>query len=284
MRSAGAVGAVGVAIAAVLLGGWWLFVRDGDAPDLGVCRAIDPEILELDVLAEHPHDPDAYTQGLLFAGGRMWESTGLRGESDLRMVDVGTGEVLVEVPLAPELFGEGLAESPSGELVQLTWTSGTALRWDIAADEPERIGTFSYEGEGWGLTTLDSDEFVMSDGSDVLEVRSPEDFSVTSSFIVERPGGGADRLNELEWDGEALWANRYRSDEILRIDMDCGVVDGVVDASALTERAEELSLAAGIERDFERDDVLNGIAVDGARMFITGKRWPVMFEATIPGH
>jgi glutamine cyclotransferase len=121
----------------------------------------------------------------------------------------------------------------------------------------------------------------MSDGSEVLTVRSPGDFSVLRSIEVTREGGGADRLNELEWDGERLWANRWQTDEILRIDLDCGVVDGVVDASPLTARAEEVMASRGLERDTAERDVLNGIALaggDGDAYLVTGKRWPVLFE------
>lgn len=273
--------AVLVSVAALVFGGWWLFLRDTTVPGEGACDPRPPEMLALDVVAEYPHDPEAYTQGLLFVGDELWESTGLRGESDLRRVDLDTAAVLTEAPLEPELFGEGLAVGGDGELVQLTWTSGEAIRWDIDGDEPAETGRFDYDGEGWGLTTLDSDDFVMSDGSDTLSVRSTEDFEVSSVFTVDRADGPADRLNELEWDGAQLWANRYQSDEILRIDLECGVVDGVLDASALTRRAAELSAAEGIVRDFADDDVLNGIAERDGRLFLTGKRWPVLFEVTV---
>lgn len=274
--------AVLVAAAALVFGGWWLFVRDTTVPGEGACDPRPPEALTLEVVAEYPHDPEAYTQGLVFVGDELWESTGLRGESDLRRVDLATGAVLSEVPLEPEFFGEGLALGEDQELVQLTWTSGEAIRWDIGGDEPTRSGSFDYDGEGWGLTTVDSGDFVMSDGSDRLSVRSTEDFAVSSVFTVGRADGAADRLNELEWDGTQLWANRYRSDEILRIDLECGVVDGVLDASALTRRAAEISAAEGLVRDFTSDDVLNGIAERDGRLFLTGKRWPVLFEVTVP--
>jgi glutamine cyclotransferase len=275
------IAAVVVALAALVFGGWWLFVRDTTVPREGACDPATPEALDLEVVAEYPHDPEAYTQGLLFVGDDLWESTGIRGESDLRRVDLDTGAVLAEVPLAPELFGEGLALGGDGELVQLTWTSGEAIRWDIGGDEPVESGSFDYDGEGWGLTKVDSGDFVMSDGSDTLSVRSTEDFEMSSVFTVDRADGPADQLNELEWDGEELWANRYRTDEILRIDLACGVVDGVVDASELTRRAAELSAADGFVRDFTTDDVINGIAEREGRLFLTGKRWPVLFEVTV---
>lgn len=266
------------ALALVVLAGWLVWrAADGATGD---CEAGPPEELRARVLRELPHDPEAYTQGLVLAGGELWESTGLRGESDLRRVDLDTGRVEALVPLDAELFGEGLAEGDGGELVQLTWTSGTALRWD--PDGPERTGAFTYEGEGWGLSTLDDGELVMSDGSDVLEVRDPADFSVLREVPVERRGGEATGLNELEWDGSRLWANRYQSEEILRIDLGCGAVDGLVDGAPLVRRAEELMAGAGLERDTSRTDVLNGIAWlgpdDPERYLVTGKRWPVAFE------
>lgn len=284
MRRLGVLLTAIVAVVALALGGWWLFVRDTSVPGEGACDPEPPEVLDVSVVAEYPHDPDAFTQGLVFASAELWESTGLRGESDLRRVDLETGEVLTEVPLAPELFGEGLAVGEDGELVQLTWTSGEAIRWDPSGAEPSEVGGFEYDGEGWGLSTVDSGDFVMSDGSNNLALRSTEDFSVGSTFTVGRDGGEADRLNELEWDGEGLWANRYQTDEILRIDLECGVVDGVVDATALTERAAELSAAQGLSREFATRDVLNGIAERDGRLFVTGKRWPVLFEVAVsPG-
>lgn len=280
MNRAATVAASLVLVACLAFGGWWFLIRDTSVPGEGACDAPDPEALVADVVRELPHDPEAFTQGLLVDGGELWESTGLRGQSDLRRVDADTGEVMLEAPLADDLFGEGLASGADGEMVQLTWTSGEALRWDRSG--PTETGSFSYDGEGWGLTTLDDGDLVMSDGSDVLTVRSPQDFSVGSVLTVQRSDGDVGRLNELDWDGERLWANRYQTDEILRIDIDCGVVDAVVDASALTARAEEMIAAAGLDRETSESDVLNGIAWLGAgqpeRYYVTGKRWPVMFE------
>lgn len=280
--------ALAVIALVVGVGGLWLFAGEDPGPGGSACPAVDPVKLWPRVIAEVPHDPGAFTQGLVMRGAQLWESTGLTGESSLRRLDPRTGEVQDETPLDPDLFGEGLAVGRASELVQLTWKAGRALRWD-----PERMkqrGEFSYDGEGWGLSTVDGGDFVMSDGSDTLTLRSPVDFSVDSVLQVERSDGSADRLNELEWDGRRLWANRWQTDEILRIDLDCAVVDGVVDASALNRRADELSVADhGTHLEVGRD-VLNGIAQVGGdggaaqRFYVTGKNWPVMFEVRfLPG-
>ncbi len=282
IRRVAAIVTLVISVGALVLAVWML----GGGPDRassGACSPGPPEELTVEVLAAHPHDPDAFTQGLLVdPDGELWESTGLRGHSELRRVDVETGEVIDSATLDSDLFGEGLTRAADGRLVQLTWTAGRALRWD--PESLEVAGEFRYEGEGWGITTLDDDFHAMSDGSNRLRFRSPGDFEVVGEMEVERRGGSADRLNELEWDGEALWANRYQSSEILRIDLDCGTVDGVVDASGLVDRAQERIGELRLERDLESRDVLNGIAWAGPgspdRYYVTGKRWPVLFEVT----
>ncbi len=282
MGRAWAVLGVLLVVTALGFGSWWFFARDTTVPGLGACDPEPPEALVPAVVAELPHDADAFTQGLVVTEGELWESTGLRGESDLRQVDPATGEVLEQQALPPEQFGEGLAVRGDAGLVQLTWTSGWALVWD--RDPLAQVASFDYEGEGWGLTAIGGERFAMSDGTDVLAVRNTDDFEVIERFTVARAGGEVGALNELDWDGEHLWANRYQTNEILRIDMDCGVVDAVVDASTLVERAAELAADVGLERDFAERDVLNGIASTGDGFYVTGKRWPVMFEVTFePG-
>lgn len=240
------------------------------------CAPTPPAELSVEVVRTIPHDPDAYTQGLVVLEGRLFESTGREGASTVREVDPGTGQVLDEAPLAPDEFGEGLTVTDDGRLVQLTWTEGIAYEWD--PDSLERLGDFRYEGEGWGLSTLDDGTLVMTDGSDALTVRDPEDFSVLESRVVQRVGGDADQLNELEWDGEALWANRYQTDELLRIDPECATVTGVADLAALREDAAAAALGAGTPID-----VTNGIAhLPGTdRYLVTGKWWPTMYEVRI---
>src|SRR5690606_11369467 len=129
-----------------------------------------------------------------------------------------------------DLFAEGLGVAPDGSLIQLTWREGTALVWDPDTFRIER--ELRYDGEGWGLTTLGDGTLVMSDGSDTLVERDPEDFAVQREMQVRRVGGDADQLNELDFDGSSVWANRYQTDELLRIDPECWSVDGVVHLSA----------------------------------------------------
>lgn len=242
----------------------------GEAP-----RAAEPGAspaaarLTLEILAVYPHDPAAFTQGLVFAGGALYESTGLYGESSLRRLDPTTGEVLARRDLAPELFGEGLA-AVGERLVQLTWREGLALSWDRATFEP--LAEARYPGEGWGLA-YDGERLVMSDGSDRLTFRDPESFAAEGDVLVSLDGRPVFLLNELEWVGGELWANVLGSDVLLRIDPASGRATGVVDLAELRAR---LPPAAGI-------DVLNGIAwwPERGSFLVTGKRWPRMFEIRI---
>ncbi|MFI5045317.1 MAG: glutaminyl-peptide cyclotransferase, partial [Acidimicrobiales bacterium] len=177
----------------------------------------------------------------------------------------------------PAVFAEGLAVGAGDRLVQLTWKDGLAYGWTADAFDP--AGQFEYQGEGWGLTTLDDGTLIRSDGTDRLTEHDPSDFSVVDDWQVTRTGGSASDLNELEWDGTHLWANRWKTDEILRIDPECKRVDAVVDASDLADRANALAAATVPPTQI---DVMNGVAaIPGtARYLVTGKFWPVMFEVT----
>ena len=258
--------------------------RSGSALDpsiataAGECTPLEPDELRVDVVRTLPHDPTAFTQGLVVHDGRLFESTGREGSSMLRELDMASGDVLRSADLAPDEFGEGLAATGDGRLIQLTWLDGVAYAWD--PDTFERLGEFAYEGEGWGLSTLEDGRLVMSDGSDVLAVRDPEDFSEVESVVIRRVGGGADRLNELEWDGEVLWANRFQTDELLRIDPECATVTGVADLSEL--RADATATADAADEQLPID-VTNGIAhLPGTdRYLVTGKWWPTMYEIRI---
>jgi glutamine cyclotransferase len=257
---------------------------DADGTAAEGCPGGPPERLEAEVVAELPHDPTAFTQGLVFDGsGSLFESTGLEGSSTVREVDPDTGEVLRLAPLDDELFGEGLAVDPDGQLVQLTWTDGRALRWDPSTLESE--GEHTYEGEGWGLALVSPSTFAMTDGSAIVTLRDAQDFSVRDRVPIALVGtegsepAAVDRLNELEWDGRHLWANRWQTDQVLRIDLRCGRVDGILDAGDLHDRAAEVAASSGQE-DM---DVLNGIASVGEdELLLTGKRWPVMFRVRVP--
>lgn len=222
-------------------------------------------------VAHYPHDPDAFTQGLLYFQGDLYESTGLHGHSSLRRVDLDSGRVKHRVNLPHRLFGEGLARVDK-RLYQLTWKAGVALVY--ALPEMRLIGHHDYSGQGWGLA-WDGRHLIMSDGSATLRFRDPADFSVERRVRVTHDGEPVTRLNELEYFCGAIWANIRYADVIVRIDPESGVVTGSLDASALRAALPEPS-AAG---------VLNGMAwdPDRRRLVITGKHWPLLFVLRLPG-
>jgi glutamine cyclotransferase len=230
------------------------------APRIGVPR----------VVGVRPHDARAYVQGLLFHDGRLYESDGHYGRSQLVEIDPVSGRVLRSVRLPPDRFAEGLARV-GDRLVQLTWREGVAHRWRLPGLEPD--GEWRFEGEGWGLS-FDGERLIQSDGSAVLTFRSPQDFRVLGRVTVRRAGSIVPYLNELEWVEGAVYANVWMSDEILRIDPASGEVTAVWDASALLDPAAR-ELGA---------EVLNGIAWEpGRRLFhLTGKYWPSRFEVELP--
>ncbi len=223
---------------------------------------------EPSVVATHPHDPEAFTQGLVFDGGRLFESTGLRGRSTLREVDLETGEVLRSIDLDEQYFGEGLA-LVDDRLILLTWQSQTAFVHD--RDTFELLATFDYTTEGWGLCR-DGDRLVMSDGTAELVFRDPDTFEPTGAVTVTLDGQPVERLNELECVGGDVWANVWQTDSIVRIDPGTGTVTGVVDASTL-----EPDRPAGDQA------VLNGIAYDETtgRFLLTGKLWSTVYEVEL---
>lgn len=224
-----------------------------------------PGTLTVEVLSVRPHDPAAYTQGLLLHEQVLYESTGRYGESSLRRVDPQTGRILHEVDLPADIFGEGLARCDN-RLVQLTYRKQIALVYEI--DTFGTLGRFSYQGQGWGLCH-DGEYFIMSNGSATLTVRDSATFGVVDQIYVTRDGSPVINLNELECVGEEVYANIYRSDRIVRIDKDTGKVLADIDASGLLSLTERLSA-----------DVLNGIAYDSENetFLITGKLWPKLFE------
>ncbi|MEM9553149.1 MAG: glutaminyl-peptide cyclotransferase [Acidobacteriota bacterium] len=222
----------------------------------------------LEVVGEYPHDPGAFTQGLLWHDGMLYESTGRYGESTLRLVEPRTGAVLRMQSLSPSLFGEGLA-LVDGQLIQLTWRAGRALVWDLERFEP--IDEWGYNGQGWGLTAGDG-ELIMSDGSTRLTFRDPVDFSWRRTLEVSLDGRPLPQLNELEYVDGKVWANVWSDQRLVRIDLTTGAVDLVVDASGL------------LDPDLARYvDVLNGIAHDPetGHFWVTGKLWPRIFEVRI---
>ena len=219
------------------------------------------------VVAVRAHDPSAFTQGLLLYGGRLYESTGLRGRSQLRVVDPASGRVLEARDLEPTLFGEGLARV-DGRLYQLTWQAGRGFVHDLR--DLRRLGEFSYTGEGWGLA-YDGKLLFMSDGSHRLRIMDPEGFVERGRIAVHDDGSPVVRLNELEFARGHLFANVWGSDRIARIDPATGRVTGWLDLSGLLGPR-----VAGA-------DVLNGIAFDERtrHLWVTGKFWPRLFELDV---
>lgn len=216
-------------------------------------------------IEERPHDPTAFTQGLAFDDqGRLFESTGLRGSSQIRELDPGTGEVLRSEALADHLFGEGLA-IVGDRAIQITWQEGVALVWDL--DTFEIVDELGYEGEGWGLCH-DGERLVMSDGSATLTFRDPGTFEAEGTVDVTRDGAPLPMLNELECVGDLVYANVWQTSLIVAIDPDTGeVVASFLFPSLLTPEQAA------------RADVLNGIAYepDTGTFLVTGKDWPAMF-------
>jgi glutaminyl-peptide cyclotransferase len=221
------------------------------------------------VLGSHPHDPEAFLQGLVWHDGGFYESTGLYGRSYLRRVAFPSGDVLQQVALPDEYFGEGLA-LVGDRLVQLTWRSKRGFVYDRVTFG--LLGGFAYETEGWGLT-YDGASLIMSDGSDVLTFLDPEGYQPVRTLPVTLDGRPLRALNELEWIEGEIWANVWQTDLIVRIDPATGRVTGVMDLTGLLPS----------DRRTGREDVLNGIAYDpaGQRIFVGGKLWPLLFEIRV---
>jgi glutamine cyclotransferase len=227
--------------------------------------SVDPEELVPEILGQYAHDPEAYTQGLLWWDGFLYESTGRYGESSLRKVEFPTGRVIQRRNLPADLFGEGL-ERVEDQLLQLTWHENVVLVYRLSTfEEVKRI---KYRGEGWGLCRL-GEQLFMSNGSDMLTIRDSDTFLAIGELRVTLKGRAVGRLNELECAKGSIWANVWETDTIVRIDPDGGQVTATVDAS---------SLAPVKSRDGEA--VLNGVAYrpESDTFLITGKLWPKIFE------
>ncbi len=228
-------------------------------------------LLDYEVLTRRPHDTAAYTQGLLLDDeGRLFESTGLLGQSDLREVDPASGQVWRTVASPPDHFAEGLA-LVEDELIQLTWHAGQARRYDV--DTFELVGTHEYEGEGWGLC-FDGERLVMSDGSSRLTFRDPQTFAAMGTVDVTVDGVPVSRLNELECVDGSVWANVWLTDAIVRIDPTDGRVTGLLDLDGII---------VPHPAEAESGAVLNGIAYDptAGTFLVTGKLWPELIEIRV---
>ncbi|HZP00084.1 MAG TPA: glutaminyl-peptide cyclotransferase [Terriglobia bacterium] len=225
------------------------------------------------VVHSYPHDPKAFTQGLIFVDGHLYESDGLTGRSSLRMLDLATGNVLQKHDLPGDVFGEGLTDWGS-TLIQLTWTSHKAFVYDRFSFSLQR--TMPYEGEGWGLTHDDT-QLILSDGTSFLRFLDPKSFRVTRRLrVTDQSGRPIDNLNELEYIGGEIYANVWQTDEIVRISPRTGKILGRIDLKGIIDKRELRGEGA----------VLNGIAYDAqaGRLFVTGKLWPKLFEIKVSTH
>ncbi len=229
---------------------------------------ISPPRYTFRIINTYPHDPEAFTQGLIFENGILYESTGLRGQSTLREVNLTNGEVIQSLALDPELFGEGITLF-DGRILQLTLTSGIGFIYD--PDSFSKQGEFSYTPEGWGLTH-DGRQLIMSDGTADLRLLDVETLEETGHISVTDGGQPVRWLNELEYVEGEIYANIWQSDLIARISPESGKVVGWIDLSDLLAEVPQ----AGI---------LNGIAYDSKtrRLFVTGKNWPKLFEIALVG-
>ena len=219
-----------------------------------------------EIVHTYHHDPLAFTQGLLYLDGYLYEGTGLPEQSSIRKVKLETGEVLQKRDLAGEYFGEGIVVWKS-RLLELTWKAEKGFIYDLASFNPE--GNFTYPGEGWGLTT-DGKRIIMSDGTAQLRFWDPATLKETGRITVNDDGRPIDQLNELEWVKGEIYANVWQTDRVARIDPKSGKVVAWINLKGLL-----------LPQDYnDLTDVLNGIAYDakGDRLFVTGKRWPKLFE------
>ena len=220
-----------------------------------------------DIVHTYPHDQTAFTEGLFYLNGFLYESTGLEGHSTIRKVRLETGEVLEKRDVPAEYFGEGIVNWKN-RLVSLTWKSHVGFVYDLKTFRPER--RFAYDGEGWALTR-DGMQIYMSDGTPEIRVLNPDTLLPTRRIEVTLEGRPVKNLNELEWVNGEIYANVWQTNWIVRIDPRDGHVVGVINLSGLLGSSD---IVPG------QTDVLNGIAYDAAhdRLFVTGKNWPKLFE------
>jgi len=230
---------------------------------------VPPKRYGFKVINTYPHDKEAFTQGLFFSKGVLFEGTGQQTGSTLREVELTTGKVIRQLNLSPELFGEGITLYKD-RIFQVTWQSKVGFVYE--KETFRQINKIYYQSEGWGLTTL-KDQIVMSDGTNVLYFFDPETFTVISRIEVYDNEQKVDSLNELEYINGEIWANIWMTDNIARIDPASGKVTGYINLKGiLNDRGTNTNV-----------DVLNGIAFDGEsnRIFVTGKNWPKLFEIRI---
>jgi glutamine cyclotransferase len=222
------------------------------------------------VVRTYPHDSQAFTQGLFYDNGVLYEGTGQESGSSLREVELETGKVIRLLNLDPALFGEGIT-MVGDRIYQVTWTNKVGFIY--SKSDFRLLNRIFYQTEGWGLTTING-QVVMSDGSNILHFHEPEMFNLVSRLEVYDNEKKVDQLNELEYINGEIWANIWMTDLIARIDPKTGKVNSYVNLSGLFPEEERRKTNA---------DVLNGIAWDkeGKRIFVTGKRWPRLYEITV---
>lgn len=234
--------------------------------------SLQPTIYDYTVVNIYPHDPNAFTQGLVYQDGVFYEGTGLYGRSSLRKVAPETGQVLQQHDLDETFFGEGIAVL-GDEIYQLTWQNGVGFVYDRETFAEKR--RFTYATEGWGLTH-DGEHLIMSDGTPIIYFRDPATLEEARRITVTVNGEPVMRLNELEYIDGKILANIWQTDYMVRIDPATGVVDGVYDFTGLLAQAPPATTATA-------PDVLNGVAYDheNDRFFVTGKLWPALFEVKL---
>lgn len=245
--------------------------RQSASVGLVVKSNIVPKQLKYKVIQVYNHDPQAYTQGLFFHNGFLYEGTGQKGASSLRMVELRTGKVLQSINLGNEYFGEGVALL-NGTIYQLTWTSGTGFTYDLQTFTKK--SSFSYSTQGWGLTT-NGNHLIMSDGSNIIRFVDPNGFNQLRHIEVFDNNGPVKLLNELEYIDNQIFANVYLTNKVVVIDPATGAVTASIDFSDILPKNKRSG----------REDVFNGIAHDTLthHTFVTGKYWSKLFEVEIQG-
>jgi glutamine cyclotransferase len=229
-------------------------------------RAAIP-VYDAEIVHTYPHDAQAFTEGLFYLKGFLYESTGLEQHSSIRKVQIETGKVVQKIDIPAEYFGEGIVNW-QGRLISLTWKSQVGFVYDLATLKKQ--GQFSYSGEGWALTQ-DGKRIIMSDGTPQLRFLDPKTLRETGRLQVTLDGKPLQNVNELEWVKGEIFANVWQTNWIVRIDPDSGNVIGMINLAGLLSPADQIP---------GQTDVLNGIAYDakGDRLFVTGKNWPKLFE------
>jgi len=230
---------------------------------------ITPKHYTYRVVKVYPHDPDAYTQGLFYKDGFLYEGTGQKGSSSIRKVELETGKVLQSINLEDKHFGEGITLF-NNKIYQLTWTSQVGFSYDFSTFK--QLGSFIYNTQGWGLTNNDN-ELIMSDGSNVIHFMAPDNFAEIRRIEVFDDNDLVDSLNELEFINGDIYANVYTTDRMVIINPETGVVKGVIDFKGLLKDSDRTG----------HEDYLNGVAWDndGKRLLVTGKLWPKLYQVEL---